>query len=111
MPYDCPEENACKSIKDGECPLEADKTYTYEIGMEISDSYPAVLCTIKIFIDGFKAIYLFHRSRLLESGYSRIRMMKKWYVSNLHWKSRKNKRRNCNSFSALPDNSCVEKTT
>ena len=42
MPYDCPEENACKSIKDAECPLEADKTYTYEIGMEISDSYPAV---------------------------------------------------------------------
>lgn len=45
--YPYPEQDACKSLTNGECPLKKDAKVTYNLEMPISKSYPSVTINIE----------------------------------------------------------------
>ncbi|KAL6434005.1 hypothetical protein ACFW04_005866 [Cataglyphis niger] len=45
--YPYPEQDACKSLTNGECPLKKDAKVTYNLNMPISKSYPSVTINIE----------------------------------------------------------------
>ena len=42
FPGGCPVPNACDSMSQGNCPIEAGKSYIYELGMDIGYTFPRV---------------------------------------------------------------------
>ena len=42
FPGGCPVPNACDSMSQGNCPIEAGKTYIYQLGMDIGYTFPRV---------------------------------------------------------------------
>ncbi|XP_070172290.1 NPC intracellular cholesterol transporter 2 [Polyergus mexicanus] len=47
VPYPYPEQDACKSLINGECPLKKDAEVTYNLEMPISKKYPTVTINIE----------------------------------------------------------------
>ncbi|XP_012228935.1 NPC intracellular cholesterol transporter 2 [Linepithema humile] len=47
IPYRYPEQDACKSLVKGDCPLEKDEQATYGLNMPIEKSYPPVALKIE----------------------------------------------------------------
>lgn len=47
IPYPYPEQDACKSLINGECPLKKDAEVTYNLEMPISKTYPTVTINIE----------------------------------------------------------------
>lgn len=45
--YPYPEQDACKSLTNGKCPLSEGDEATYNLKMPISESYPSVTLTIE----------------------------------------------------------------
>ncbi|XP_031825466.1 NPC intracellular cholesterol transporter 2 [Nomia melanderi] len=47
-PYPLPEQNACKSLANGECPLDKGEVVTYKLKMPIEKIYPKIFLTIQL---------------------------------------------------------------
>ncbi|XP_076299689.1 NPC intracellular cholesterol transporter 2 isoform X2 [Lasioglossum baleicum] len=51
--YQLPEQNACKSLVNGECPLDKGERVTYKLQMPIEKIYPKIALTIQLsLVDG-----------------------------------------------------------
>ncbi|KZC06503.1 Epididymal secretory protein E1 [Dufourea novaeangliae] len=50
--YPLPEQNACKNLVDGQCPLDKGEVVTYKLKMPIEKIYPKISLTIQLTLVG-----------------------------------------------------------
>ncbi|XP_048261802.1 NPC intracellular cholesterol transporter 2-like isoform X1 [Bombus terrestris] len=48
VPYPLPEQNACKGLVNGQCPLQKGQSATYRLKMPVEKSYPRISLTIQL---------------------------------------------------------------